>query len=284
MKKSNKLFFIGITALFLVPLIIFVAFKYLHEDDFSKNEISQNLQAISAKSSSKISEWVLRFSSDVNIVNLDGRFDFIVEPGKFNQLSVVANKDVYKFIKFSRNKNVLTIRLQDGSAVSPLNKIKIVLTTPNMNGIMLTGNNHVDVKNIISDSLILKMRGDNIARISGSYPYLKLVTAGNSRLDVNIQKAEKIQLMSLGATKIILSGTADNFVIWNYGNSLVLAKNLMVNNLIIESNFSFDSKMIVQAKKTLSATSLGKTEVDYYGNPTINIGKRNGLLLTKRGE
>jgi hypothetical protein len=77
----------------------------------------------------------------------------------------------------------------------------------------------------------------------------------------------------IGEVVGFLTGSVDDLDITGIGDFKLLAKDLIANNVHIES-VAANSEMTLNAKNNLQIHTIGKSKISYYGTPAI---KRNNI-------
>jgi hypothetical protein len=102
---------------------------------------------------------------------------------------------------------------------------------------------------------------------------------GHSSLEANIPLTKNFSVNVNGKAIVILSGRVENLTLTSHGKSQLDTKNLFSENVIVKS--AGKSMIVTRAEKSLNVQSVGKSVIQYYGNPVVTNNATGSGTLTK---
>jgi hypothetical protein len=179
-----------------------------------------------------------------------GGMDVIISPGTDYTARVEADENLLKYILTDRDGNALVIRTRDGYNLRSRTPIKVYITTPSIEELVITGSGTV-----ISNGKLTANRRLRV-HVTGS---------GDVKVDVN---APEVSAEATGSGNIILTGNTRNFNAEINGSGEMRCFNLLSENT--EVRISGSGSAEVYASKQLEVRISGSGDVAYKGSPAIN--------------
>lgn len=273
MKNSKKLLWIISGVILAIALIISTSFRASASSLLSS--LTNNTTIIGNGKIVTKSIAVTGFDA----VNIGGKFDVTIHPGNPSSVVMTTDENILPYINTSVSQTTLNIGMQSNTSVSTSQAEKIFITSPTLHTITVGGKTTLHAANINTDHLAFTLNGKSIADLQGNIKNLQLNLNGKSELHVAVMHDDTIDLTMGGKGIVYLSGVVKNLNIISGGQATILAKNLIADNVTISG--AGESNITVQALKTLSISTAGKSDIKYYGNPTINRNSFGASSLEK---
>lgn len=185
-----------------------------------------------------------------NSIRTQGHMDVVVSPGTEYAVKVEADENLLQYLLTDKDGNALVIHTRNHYNLDPRTGMKVYITTPNIEGISISGSGSVISNGKLTANNRLEIH------ISGS---------GDVKLDVN---APEITSESSGSGNVILSGTTRNLSAEINGSGEVHCFNLLSENTKVTISGSGSAE--VYASKQLEVHISGSGDVAYKGTPAIN--------------
>lgn len=272
MKKSNQILWTAFSVLLGAIIVVSSALRLTAKPGLGEPSFFNAFENHSIVGSGKIVNKTISVAP-FDTVNVNGKTDVEIIPGKQNNVLVSADDNILPLIDVSLKSRSLDVGGQTK------NFKKIIITSAQMlHKINLGGKTILHASNINADHFSLAMGGKSDAYLSGNIKKLQISLGGKSNLHAAIQNADSIDLTIGGKATVFLSGTVKHLTITSGGKVIINAKNLNADDVAIHG--AGESNILVHAAKTLSVTSVGKNDVRYIGNPKVeNNSIGNGIIL-----
>jgi hypothetical protein len=179
-----------------------------------------------------------------------GGMDVILSPGAEYTARVEADENLLKYILTDRDGNALVIRTRNGYNLNSRTPIKVYVTAPTIEELVITGSGTVVSRGKLTANRRLRVR------VTGS---------GDVKVDVN---APEVSAEANGSGNIILTGATRNFNAEINGSGEMRCFNLLSENTGVRISGSGSAE--VYASKQLDVRISGSGDVAYKGSPTIN--------------
>jgi hypothetical protein len=176
---------------------------------------------------------------------------FITE-GPAYLVQVEASSNLQEIITTKVNSNTLDIGIKNNKCIKGNPTIKMYITAPSIEGLILSGSGNIYAYNQITSST------------------MALTISGSGNIEMDSLSAEKVEAKISGSGNINLKGntTGENFEATISGSGNINALELPFNNATVTISGSGNCKLL--AKQTLKVTISGSGDVLYSGSPTIN--------------
>lgn len=185
-------------------------------------------------------------------VKSDFSGDVYITQGSTYNVRIEAQQNIIDVIETVLNDGILTLRGKSNTIIRPDTRIKIYITMPNVDGLMVSGSGDMVVQNEVSTTdLYMKVSG------SGSITVPKL-HAGN--VDANISGSGEID---------IWEGNVTSESIDISGSGSMDFSGLKANTSDVEIGGSGDARVYVI--NSLKVRISGSGSVYYRGTPTIDV-------------
>ena len=181
----------------------------------------------------------------------------IIKGNKFN-IQKIGSSDVVSQLDIYQSNDVLIIGMKKGY-LHLHSKPKLIITMPMLESINLSGASECKAGSFGGDRLNIECNGASRASLSADFDRINIDLSGASHLDIS------------GNTKEIEFDLT--------GASNVDAHNLSMD--VVRVNLSGASKGIFGLSKTITGEITGASEIEYYGNPEVDVDNK-GLSKIKR--
>lgn len=197
---------------------------------------------------------------------------------------------IFKFGKIKGSGNVKTdVRNLSGfNEVKVQNAIEVEIAVQKDYGVTVEADDNL-LQNIVTevngDVLEISTKAGistrNKLKVTISMPELaNLEVSGASSALVSDVKSDSLEIQASGASKIKISGTAENLKIDGSGASNIDAEFLQAND--VDAEVSGASKATVSASNNLNAEANGASKLLYTGEPAIFKQNSSGASSVKR--
>lgn len=203
-----------------------------------------------------------------NRIHIRGKADVTIQPGKFNNVSIMTDENILPHLKVENENGQLFVGGKSQASLAPTEE-KIVITSNNeINEVTLGGKINLNAENLQSNDLDLSTGGKSEITLTGNIKNLQITTGGKSDINAKILHGESFRLIMGGKSFANLAGDVDSLSISSGGKTNIDAQKLIANDVDINSTGKSD--LSVYAKKTLNANVAGESHIRYLGNPRIN--------------
>jgi hypothetical protein len=194
-------------------------------------------------------------------IDVGGAFNVEVTCGKETKIEVLADDNLLEDIGTSVRGSTLYIETKQN--ISPRTKIRIHITTPNVDDVQSSGASDIVLNNVSNEKLHIETSG-----------------AGSVKASV---KTDKLSVETSGAGNVVLSGNAETFSIETSGAADVKARDLKTKNARIDVSGAGDVELSVSNE--LNVTVSGAGDIRYYGSPkTVSKEVSGAGSVTKKGD
>jgi hypothetical protein len=189
-----------------------------------------------------------RYASGFNEVSSSGDFKVTIMPGDEYSVEVTAESNLLSYIETDVVGSKLKIRTRGLYSLRDHHSIEIFITTPELNGLNLSGSGLIKTGQFYSDDF-------------------QITVSGSGDIDTDIS-ANRINANVSGSGTIFLMGDAyeTDFVI--SGSGKIRAYDLYQDHC--QGTISGSGDMYVNASETLTATISGSGKVFYVNFPEIH--------------
>lgn len=178
-----------------------------------------------------------------------GDFDVYVTIADSTSLRVEAEENLIPFIVTKVSGQKFYVEEKDDYRLDNNKPMKIFITTPNMEGVKLTGSGFIECDSLTTDFLSIEITG------SGRIEY--------DNIDVNDVEAE-----ISGSGDIVLSGVTNRSEFDITGSGSIRSLELYQNNC--EAIITGSGNMYINVEDYLKAEITGSGNIYYLGSPIIN--------------
>ena len=140
-------------------------------------------------------------------LKLVGQFQVSIHTGRKQQLQLQGDSNILPLVQFRQNQGTLTVMLSPAVTVSSRHRIRLYLTVRQMHQLDLTGSNHVVVKQLKGERLIVNNDGASFVRVSGKVNDLDVNMAGTGQVKMQHLTAADCELNIAGAGKATVFAT-----------------------------------------------------------------------------
>lgn len=229
--KTNRILFLGIYILSLISL--------LSCDEIFDERIEGNNIVITK----------IRSVSTFDEIVSTGNFDVYFSMADSTSLSIEAEENLFPFIITRVSGGRFYVETKDNYRIDNNEPIKVKITSPNMEGAVLTGSGF-----IICDSL--------------TNDFLSVEITGSGNIEYNNMNVNDIDAEISGSGDITLSGTASRTDLLITGSGNIKTMDLYQNNC--EAKITGSGNIYVNVDDYLKAVITGSGNIYYTGNPIID--------------
>jgi len=176
-----------------------------------------------------------------------GSFSVKIIPSDETRIEVKGESNVLPYLSTYSNGTTLTLKYNDGFNIHEHYPVEVILYTPVLEAVSLSGSGMVDCGSYSADEVYLTISGSG--NITGDF------------------EATKLDAFISGSGNIDLIGIADMGLFTISGSGNINAQNLIVEHC--SANISGSGNINTSVIKTLDATISGSGSIFYNGNPVI---------------
>lgn len=190
-----------------------------------------------------------RNASKANRIKMAGNFDVEITQGPTVSIQIEGDENLLPYFIVEDRGGYLVIKARDYFSYSSTDGIKVFITTPNIEEVILAGSGNINGKSKFtgSDKLVLKIAG-----------------TGDIKMDVN---TPSVSSEIAGAGSITLSGETKDETIKIAGVGDYRAADLKAENAKVHIAGSGDVKVFASAQ--LDVNIAGAGSVYYKGSPNV---------------
>jgi hypothetical protein len=118
-------------------------------------------------------------------ITCEGNYEVQIDCQAKQSLEIETDENLLPSVKTEVHNH--TLRIHTKGFLLPTNKIRIVISVPNINGFTLSGSTHGDINNINNSALNIEINGSGKLHLSGK----------SGDVDINISGSSKIDAVSL---------------------------------------------------------------------------------------
>jgi hypothetical protein len=178
--------------------------------------------------------------------------DIFVTQGPTYRVAIESQQNIIDVVETVLSNKTLTLRLKHHTSVRPKERIKVHITVPEIEALVVSGSGNIEMmSHLVSDYLHLKIKG------SGS---INLNDVRATEVDAEISGSGEINIAGgeIHSEKIDISGSGD-----------VYAENLKASKADIKIAGSGDARVFVTDR--LKVRISGSGSVYYKGSPDVDI-------------
>ncbi|KAA3649896.1 MAG: DUF2807 domain-containing protein [Bacteroidetes bacterium] len=207
------------------------------------------------KSTGKIVE-EQRQTADFYSIEVEDRINLHLTQSNQRTITVKAGKNLQEFIDLSVQDNTLYIKNNNRCnwVRSFKKEIDIYISLPEVHNIVYRGGGDVELTNTFTQT---------------NFALDMWKASGNIYLSLN---CDYVSLKShAGTADITCNGTSNELILYTNGNGFINAENLQAKKaLAINKN---TGQLVVRVSDELKAEIKGSGNIEYFGNPTIDLTK-----------
>ncbi len=183
-------------------------------------------------------------------VSAKGSMDVYITQGPAKAAVIEAEDNIAPLIELENRGEELVVRLKRGTNVNTRREMKVYLTSPEIEGINLSGSGNVKLEN--------KITNDNSMEVS-------LSGSGDMEGELN---APDIKASIAGSGNVKLAGETKNLDLSIAGSGDFRGADLMSEN--VDVNIAGSGNANVHASVKLDASIMGSGNVRYKGSPQVS--------------
>lgn len=189
-----------------------------------------------------------RITTDFSRVKSSGSFDVYITKGVETDVIVSAEENLLQYIETYVSNDVLHIDIENHISIRPDLPIEIYVSTPELEGLKLSGSGKIDTDHFDSREMDILLSGSG-----------KIYTSCN---------ADEVDILVSGSGKVVVSGNTQKADFDISGSGKVDASNLSSESCY--STISGSGDVWISVEKYLKARISGSGNVYYYGQPELD--------------
>ena len=218
-----------------------------------------------------------RSVSGFNKVENEGQFDvYIIQSDEYS-VTIEAESNLIGRIRTRMNGSILEIDTKDN--LKPSSPMKLYIYTPDMNGVKLSGSGIIDLGEVITDELDVRLSGSGDIRgsVDADDVYIGISGSGTANLSMY---CNTIETDVSGSGDMYFNGMANTAYFNISGSGAVRAYDFELQKCSAKISGSGD--MFVNVSEHLNVTISGSGSVYYIGYPSINTNiSGSGNVISK---
>ena len=218
-----------------------------------------------------------RDMSSFNRVDNEGAFDvYIIQDSVFD-VTIEAESNLIGRIRTLMNGNTLEIDTKDN--LKPSRPMKLIIRTPDVNGISLSGSGIIDLGVIVTDNLDVSLSGSGEIRGDIDAVNVSLSISGSGTSNLNLY-CNDLETYISGSGDLYFNGIGNTALFNISGSGTVKAYNFELKEC--EAKISGSGDMYVNVSDQLNVNISGSGSVFYIGHPSINTNiSGSGNVISK---
>ena len=218
-----------------------------------------------------------REMSEFTRVANEGQFDvYIIQSDEYN-VTIEAESNLVGRIRTRMNGNTLEIDTRDN--LKPTKPMKLYIRTPDVHGVSLSGSGIIDLGQIVTTSLDVRLSGSGEIRgeVEAEDVYLSISGSGASNL---VLHSNTLETSISGSGDMYFEGAGNSASFNISGSGSISAYNYELQDCTARISGSGD--MFVNVSDNLNVTISGSGSVYYIGHPAINTNiSGSGNVISK---
>ena len=211
------------------------------------------------KGTGKIVEEQRVISSDVTMIRTQNNIDIVITQSNEASLTIEGGENLLPYINTDVSGTEITI--SSDNKCSMLRDFSIPITAylslPNITKINYTGQGDITSTNTLNlTSLDIESRG------------------GTGSINLNVNVEDFFLRQHSGPADFTFTGSVNNSYVYTLGSGWFYLNNFLTNNLHVSHNGTGD--VVVNANKELIIELRYIGNVEYYGNPNLNVTEHTG--------
>jgi len=203
--------------------------------------------------------------SDFDRINIKGWSDITIKQGPLNKADVTMDENLFQYFNSGVSSGAFTVAVKPKTSVSPSQMTKINVSAKKLNEVNLGGNIKFNITGFTTPNFNLNVGGKSQGSFEGKVADLKILLGGQSHIRIVDPAATTITLNLAGNSTVYLSGKTNTLIINAGGNATVFAKHLIAEH--VKVNGTGVSHLIIHAKESITANTIGRSYIQYEGNP-----------------
>ena len=195
----------------------------------------------------------------------EGEFEIFIVQDEEYSVTIEAESNLIGRIRTNMNGNTLEVESRDN--LRPSRPMRLIIHTPHMNGISLSGSGLIDLGHIVTGTLDVSLSGSGIIRgeVEAEEVFLSMSGSGNSRIALECNYLEtKIS----GSGEMFFNGNAHTASFNISGAGAIKAYDLYLSECRTKVSGSGD--MYINVSDMLDVIISGSGSVYYLGYPEIH--------------
>jgi len=135
-------------------------------------------------------------------ITCDGSYEVQIDCQAKQSLAIETDENLMPQIKTEVHNN--TLHIYTKGFLLPTNKIRVVVSVPNINGFTSSGSTHGDINNINNSALNIEINGSGNLHLNGKSDNLDINISGSSKIDAAslISEHSHIQINGSGNIQV----------------------------------------------------------------------------------
>jgi len=207
----------------------------------------------------------LRSVSEFDKVSNEGEFDVYIIQDEVYSVTIEAESNLIGRIRTENHGSTLEISTRDN--LKPSQPMKLIIRTPHLNSIHLSGSGLIDLGSIVTTALDVKLSGSGMisGEIEAEEVILDISGSGTSQITLH---SEYLESHISGSGSLFFAGVVNTARLQISGSGTVKAFDLPMNTC--QAGISGSGDMYVNVAEQLDVAISGSGSVYYIGYPDIN--------------
>ena len=206
-----------------------------------------------------------RSLSDFDRVANEGAFDVYIIQDEEYSVTIEAESNLIGLIRTRMNGSTLEIDTRDN--LKPSQPMKLVIRTPHVNGIRLSGSGLIDLGNIITTSCDIRLSGSGLIRGNIEADEISLDISGSGTSEIGIH-SNHLETHISGSGEMYFEGAVNTARFDISGSGTIKAYDLPL--LKCYAKISGSGDIYVNVEDLLDVNISGSGSVYYIGYPEIH--------------
>jgi len=203
---------------------------------------------------------------DFSGVAIGNGFQATITIGPKAPIRISADDNLLPLIKTEVQKGRLVVRLDPGVSVSSPNKIKLTITTPQLDSVDASGGSAVKASAVSSKTFGVDASGGSAVNVSGlSSDKVTVEASGGSTIDLLGLSCDMVSVDGGGGSVLKLAGQVKRLQLEMSGGTVVKTAELAAETVQVDG--SGGSQADVNASQSVQGDLSGGTALRVLGNP-----------------
>ena len=211
-----------------------------------------------------------RRSGEFNKIENSTLIDIIYKKADTTGITLTGDENLLEYIVTETLNSTLEIKTRTESSYMDFKERPlIIITSPNLEKVVITGSGNFVADEMAGDGVFLKMSGSGDISVENiTCPDLSVMTSGSGNIIIKECQSERSDILLTGSGNITINGRSKDCSTMITGSGNLFAENYLLDSASIIVSGSGDSYITVEHDLTVIISGSGSIYLK--GNPTIS--------------
>jgi len=209
--------------------------------------------------------------SNFQAIQIEGSADVEYRQSTNGQLGirVYGSDNVVELLDIRVVNGTLLVSFKDHVSITGESKLKVIVTSPRLDQVTITGSGDVDLKGTIrGEKLNISISGSGDVKSDDLfYKGVNAMISGSGDADLCILKSDFVKAQISGSGDVDLKGSTENLELTLAGSGDIDAERLIAN--VVKVSLAGSGDIVCYASKQINAEVAGSGEITFKGKPAI---------------